>query len=104
MSSGPHQVAFAIRVPIRRADLPPHCARVCGLLEGSDSVIRCIVDATEPDAVTVDALARLQVAARRRGRSIVLERASPALLELVQLMGLEEVLLPAVRFTNTSGV
>jgi ABC-type transporter Mla MlaB component len=103
MSSGPHQVAFAIRGPIRRADLPGLCEQACALLECPDSVIRCIVDAAEVDAGTVDALARLQVAARRRGCHVVLERASPALLELVQLMGLEDVL-PAGRFTNASGV
>lgn len=103
MSSGPHQVAFAIRGPIRRADLPGLCERVGALLECSDSVIRCVVDAAEADAVTVDALARLHVAARRRGCRVVLERASPALLQLVQLMGLEDVL-PAGRFTNASGV
>ena len=102
MSSGPHQVAFDVRGPIRRADLPGLCERAVALLAGSDSVIRCVVDA-EADAVTVEALARLQVAARRRGCSVVLERASPALLELVQLMGLEDVL-PVGRFASASGV
>ena len=103
MSSGPYQVAFAVRGPIRRADLPSLCERASALLECSDSVIRCVVDAAEADAATVDALARLQLAAHRRGCTVVLERASPALLELVQLMGLEDVL-QARRFAKTSGV
>jgi ABC-type transporter Mla MlaB component len=102
-TSGRKPVAVAIRGPIRRADLPGLCERACVLLEFSDSVIGCVVDTAEPDAVTVDAIARLQVAARRQGCRVVLERASPALLELVQLMGLEDVL-PAGRFTNSSGV
>ena len=92
MSSGPHEVAFALRGPIRRADLPGLCARVCALLESSGSEVRCDVDGVEPDAVTVDALARLQLAARQRECNVVLQRASPALLALVELMGLEDVL------------
>jgi len=103
MSSGLYQVAFAVRGPIRRADLPGLCERACALLERSDSIIRCAVDPAEADAVTVDALARLQLVARRRGCTVVLERASPALLALVQLMGLEDVL-PAGRFAKASGV
>lgn len=103
MSSGPHQVAFVIRGPIRRADLPDLCERACALLESSESVIRCAVGAAEADAVTVDALARLHVAAHRRGCRVVLEHGSPALLELVQLMGLQDVL-PVGSLTNPSGV
>ena len=103
MSSAPYQVALAVRGPIRRADLPGLCERASALLERADLVIRCVVNAAEPDVVTVDALARLQLVARRGGCTVVLERASPALLELVQLMGLEDVL-QARRFAKTSGV
>ena len=46
----------------------------------------------EPDAVTVDALARLQLAARRRRCRILLRNASVELKELVRFMGLEDVL------------
>ena len=45
------------------------------------------------DAVTVDALARLQLAARRLSCRLVLRNASPELLELVVFMGLADVLL-----------
>jgi ABC-type transporter Mla MlaB component len=92
---GPQSVAFAIRGPISRADLPGLCARVCGLLEGSGSttdVVLCDVHGVEPDAVTVDALAQLQLAARRRGLQVRLCHASEALLGLVRFMGLEAVL------------
>ena len=52
----------------------------------------CDVEGIVPDAVTVDALAKLQLAARRRGCRITLENASPELRELVAFMGLTEVL------------
>ena len=89
---GPHEVAFAIRGPIARADLPGLCDRVCGLLGARGSVVACDVHGVEPDAVTVDALARLQLAARRRGCEVRLRHASEPLLELVELMGLSHVL------------
>lgn len=44
------------------------------------------------DAVTVDVLARLQLAARRRGRYVRLRNASRELEELIGLMGLSDVL------------
>ncbi len=43
------------------------------------------------DAVTVDALAQLQVAARRHGSQIRLVGASDELRRLVRFMGLEDV-------------
>jgi ABC-type transporter Mla MlaB component len=90
---GPHTVAFAIRGPITRADLPGLCDRVCGLLtESGAGVVLCDVCDVEPDAVTVDAIARLQLAARRSGCRIRLREASPALCELVDFMGLADVL------------
>jgi len=90
---GPHPVAFAIRGPITRADLPGLCNRVCALLtESRADVVLCDVCDVEPDVVTVDALARLQLAARRSDCQIRLRGASPALCELVDFMGLADVL------------
>jgi hypothetical protein len=60
-------------------------------------VVLCDVGGAEPDAVTVDALARLQLAARRGGREIRLVHASAELLRLVAFMGLAEVLPEATR-------
>jgi ABC-type transporter Mla MlaB component len=89
----PEPFAFAIYGPIARDDLPGLCDRVCMLLEGSGgAVVLCDVAGVEPDAVTVDALARLQLAARRRGCQVRLRRASSELLELVDFMGLKNVL------------
>jgi ABC-type transporter Mla MlaB component len=91
-TSQPQEVAFAIRGPIKPADLPGLCERVCSLLATAGDVVRCDVAGVEPDAVTVDALARLQLAATRRGCSVRLCNTSPALDELVELMGLSKVL------------
>jgi ABC-type transporter Mla MlaB component len=92
-TSGPHEVAFAIRGLIRRADLPRLCDRVCAVLaESTAVVVDCDVAGADPDAVTVDAVARLQLAAMRRGCAVRLRSASEPLLELVELMGLTHVL------------
>ena len=45
-----------------------------------------------PDVQAVDALARLQLAARRRGSTLSLENVSSDLAKLIDLMGLSEVL------------
>ncbi len=89
----PATVAFAIHGPIARDDLPGLCDRVCALLrESRGAVAICDVSGVEVDAVTIDALARLQLAARRHGCRIRLCSASRELLGLVDLMGLTDVL------------
>jgi anti-anti-sigma regulatory factor len=47
---------------------------------------------TEPDPAVLDALVRLQLAARRLGSSIRLENACRELVDLLALVGLSEVL------------
>ena len=92
-ASAPQRVAFAIHAPIERTDLPGLCERVCALLElsGADVAV-CAVHGVAPDAVTADALARLQLAAGRRGCQVRLRGASRELLELLAFMGLRDVL------------
>lgn len=91
--SGPRTVAIAISGPISRADLPGLCTRVCSLLtQGHADVVFCDVTGGDPDAVTVDALARLQLAAKRHGCKVRLRHAPSELRELVYLMGLEDIL------------
>jgi ABC-type transporter Mla MlaB component len=93
IESAPQPIAFAIEGPIARADLPGLCKRVCALLEDSGSgVAFCDVRGVDVDAVTVDALARLQLAARRHGCQVRLRQPSSELLELVAFMGLRDVL------------
>jgi ABC-type transporter Mla MlaB component len=86
-------IAFAVRGPIARTDLPGLCTRVCALLERSEAqVALCDVSGVEPDAVTADALARLQLGARRHGCRVRLRNASDDLVELLCFMGLQDVL------------
>jgi hypothetical protein len=56
------------------------------------STILCDVGALTPDAAAVDALARLQLAARRIGLEIRLRHASSELQGLLVYCGLDEVL------------
>jgi ABC-type transporter Mla MlaB component len=86
-------IVFAVGGPISRADLPGLCERICTLLERSDvDFALCDVSGVDPDAVTVDALARLQLAAGRHGCQVRLRHASSELLELLAFMGLADVL------------
>jgi ABC-type transporter Mla MlaB component len=86
-------VAFAVRGPIARSDLDGLCDRVCAVLcESRAEVAFCDVAGLGPDAVTVEALARLQLGARRLGCQVRLQQASSELLQLVAFMGLTEVL------------
>ena len=79
--------------PIRRADLADLSTRVCAFFAThAGSTVRCDVSGVGADAVTVDALARLQAVAHRNGCVVVLDNAAPDLLGLVELMGLSEVL------------
>ena len=88
----PQPTVFAVRGPIARADLSGLCERVRALLAQSGAGVVCDVRGVEPDAVTADALARLQLAARRHGCRVRLRNASPAMLDLVSFMGLSDVL------------
>ena len=52
-------------------------------------VVGCDVSRiTEPDERALDALARLQLSARRLGATIHLRNACPALVDLIELAGL----------------
>jgi ABC-type transporter Mla MlaB component len=86
-------ITFALSAPMARTDLQPLCDCVCRLVErtGAD-VALCDVSRLDPSAVTVDALARLQLAARRRGCEVRLRRPSNELRKLVDFMGLAGVL------------
>ena len=61
---------------------------------GAESPGRIVVDARAlaADAVTLDALARLQLASRRRGVEARLRGASRDLIELISFAGLADVL------------
>lgn len=86
-------ITFGIRGPLARSDLPGLCDRVCGLLQRSGAkVALCDVSGIGADAVAVDALARLQLAAYRHCCQVRLCRCTPELRDLVAFMGLADVL------------
>jgi ABC-type transporter Mla MlaB component len=89
-------VAVTVPSPLSRAQLPGLHRRTCALLDGEEGCERllCRVAGVAADAVAVDALARLALAARRSGCDVRLCGASPELLGLVELLGLAEVLRP----------
>jgi ABC-type transporter Mla MlaB component len=94
MTSEPSDpVTFAVRGPILRDDLAGLCDRVCALFQRSRApLVHCHVEGVPADAIAVEALARLQLAARRHGRRVRLCGASRELIALVELMGLSDVL------------
>jgi ABC-type transporter Mla MlaB component len=58
------------------------------------TVVGCDVSRiTEPDECALDALARLQLTARRLGAIIHLHNTTPALADLIELAGLADVLI-----------
>lgn len=86
-------VLLSLGAPLERSDLPGLLERTRGLLEDQTiAELCCEVSGLPPDAVAVDALAQLALAARRRGCRLWLSGASRELLALVRFMGLEEVL------------
>ena len=92
-ASRPRTITFAISGPLARGDLPALYERVCALLRGAGADLAvCDVTGVAADAVTVDALARLQLAARRHSCQIQLQHASADLRALIAFMGLEDVL------------
>jgi ABC-type transporter Mla MlaB component len=93
----PRTIVVAISGSIAPADIPGLSERVRAALEGSDAdVVVCdLASLVDPDAVTVDALARLQLTAQRCGRRVRLRHACRDLQDLIALMGLSDVVPPA---------
>ena len=89
---GETAVAFTIEGRITRADLDRLSCRICALLEEHAADVAYCEVRGDLDAVTVDALCRLQLAAKRRGCAMRLRNASGELLDLVSFMGLADVL------------
>ena len=79
--------------PISRADLEPLSDRCCTFFAThAGCQVECDVDGVGDDAVTVDALARLQLVARKNGCTLVMRNVGDALRQLIELMGLTEFL------------
>ncbi len=79
-----------MRAPIGRADVPALCERAERVLKaGPGSSLDCdVADVGNPSIVTIEALARVELTARRLGGDIRLCGASAELLELLALCGL----------------
>ena len=93
--SQPDTIVLIIGGPIKRADIPLLCGRVRRLLEKCQAEV-LVCDAggfADPDAVVVDALARLRLTVRRMGGELRLLRVGGELRDLLALTGLSEVVL-----------
>jgi ABC-type transporter Mla MlaB component len=90
----PEPPVFRIHGPLHRTDLPGLYRRACAQLQraGGQS-LQVEIDGIAADAVAVDALARLELAARRHGCRVTLTGAGCELRELIELVGLRELLL-----------
>jgi ABC-type transporter Mla MlaB component len=88
-------IAFAVSGPIMRGDIPRLCDALRRLLEHSREIEVVVFELgalVDPDAATVDALARLQLTAQRAGCSTRLHHPSPRLRELIAFIGLRDPL------------
>ena len=97
----PRSIVLLIGGPIARADGPALAESARALLAGSgtDTLVCDVGAVVRADLAAVDALARVQLAARRLGCRMLLQRASPELRELLAYAGLTEALplRPALR-------
>jgi anti-anti-sigma regulatory factor len=87
-------VVVTLRGAIVTADVSALCARVEKLLRERevDLVVCDVARVSEPDCAIVDALARMQLTARRLGSELRLRGASDELHEVLALAGLCDVL------------
>ena len=82
---------LALSGALAPADIPKLCERATRLLTGTTTDLVCDVGAADPDAVTVDALARLHLTARRLGRRMQVRHASRELETLLFFIGFCDV-------------
>jgi ABC-type transporter Mla MlaB component len=87
-------VILALTGPVERDRIATLCehARTLIARSAADTVVCDLSRLGRPDAVTVEALARLQLEARRLGRRIVFRDACGELRELVAFVGLDRAL------------
>jgi hypothetical protein len=92
--SEPGTLVVSVSGCVAPEDIAPMCRRAHALLQSTDArrLVWDVRSLGDPDAVTVDALARLQLTARRLGHRGLLRHASPRLSELLAMVGLCDVL------------
>jgi ABC-type transporter Mla MlaB component len=88
------RIVLVLTGPIARADVIALCERAETLLRAGrgDQVLCDVAALDDPDAVTVDALARLALTARRLGRNLTIRGACGELRKMLAFAGLDEVL------------
>ncbi|MER7457527.1 STAS domain-containing protein [Micromonospora sp. NPDC126480] len=93
-----YAVIFAVAGTLTRAEIPALCAELADELRGAGrGVVVCdVAGVLGADVVTVEALARLCLTARRHGWRLVVSGADAGLLELADLLGLAGVLFQPV--------
>nr|MDT0665999.1 STAS domain-containing protein [Micromonospora sp. DSM 115978] len=82
---------------VARDDIAGLCAQLAAILDDDREVSSVVYDLSAvvgPNVVTVEALARLQLTARRAGCGVRVQGAGVALRELLTLTGLDAVLHP----------
>jgi len=85
----PQTVALALGGPMTRAELPAFGERLAAILDSRHAeVVLCDLAGATPDAVTVDALARVHLAAKRHGCETRVRGASRELIALLDVVGL----------------
>lgn len=101
-SSVPGAVVFDLEPPIERGEIRALCRRARTMLQDSGATLLvCDVGAFQaPDAVVLDALARLQLTAKRIGGEVRVRHACEQLQGLLALSGLAQV----IRTCRDSGV
>ena len=87
-------VDFSVYGPIAVADLPGLRDRLATRLSEREApaVILCHLVDVQPDAVAVDALTQLTLCARRRDCRLRVLSPSADLVQLIEMVGLEDVL------------
>ncbi|MFI7384498.1 STAS domain-containing protein [Streptomyces sp. NPDC049813] len=96
MAASSYPALVVVAGPIRPGDTPQLCDRVRAARQrapdGDATVVCDVSGVTSTDLVTVDALARMGLAARRAGGRLRLRDPSPELARLLALTGLAEPL------------
>jgi hypothetical protein len=101
----PSSIEFDLPRRIARTEIPLLCDHARALLveEAAERLVCNARAVHEPDAVTVDALARLQLTALRLGRRVRLDGASAELIDLLAFMGLTDIVPPNDAERRASG-
>jgi ABC-type transporter Mla MlaB component len=86
------EIDLALWAPLVPGDLQGLARRLCTEIVPGVRTAFLDVHVARADALTVDALAQLQLLAKRRGCQVRLRGCSPELRDLVSFMGLDNVL------------